>query len=325
MRGLGPAHQRIYELLSFPIYGALKWGKPYAGQLYSELCLASPLTRYYQWEKVKKQLYKLHRPHLASGYLAAVEYEIVRAADGEPDWLIKYTPGPKAKEEFIEFSEQKSGQKAARARLVAAKRTPAVKRTPVEAPPASPVVWAGEEAATAPLAAQLKEQGISERKANELAHKYPERIAAQLDSLSHRNLDGVPNVTGWLIRAIEEDYALPQPMLKAQAQARAKQAVQRAADLERAKNDFLERHQAAYVTSYLVPQWEKIKALHPKTAAYVEKKAAEVDRWLENLSEEQRQTIKHADLEEIVQADPQINIAGFWEWARAQVAEPIPS
>ena len=67
---------------------------------------------------MQKQMYKVHRPHVASGYLTTVQYEATTDADGCPDWLMHYTPGPKARTEFTAFTRQ-SGHDRAAATLVA--------------------------------------------------------------------------------------------------------------------------------------------------------------------------------------------------------------
>jgi hypothetical protein len=51
-------------------------------------------------------MYKIHRPHVQSGYLTRVAYEATTDADGQPDWLLHYTPGPKARAEYAAFRRQ---------------------------------------------------------------------------------------------------------------------------------------------------------------------------------------------------------------------------
>ena len=51
-------------------------------------------------------MYKVHRPHLAAGYLAQVRSSATTDADGQPDWLLHYTPGPKARAEYAAFRRQ---------------------------------------------------------------------------------------------------------------------------------------------------------------------------------------------------------------------------
>jgi hypothetical protein len=104
LQALPPSSQRLYELIAPQIYAALKNENPRAKYLYSEFCQRSTLTRYQEWDRIKKQLYKVHKPHFDSGYLKAVEFEETIDAAGEIDWVMWYTPGRKAKTEFKRFN-----------------------------------------------------------------------------------------------------------------------------------------------------------------------------------------------------------------------------
>lgn len=104
LRQLKPSAARFYELLSFRMYLALKFGRPKVSILYSEYCEATGQKRLKTGTEMSKQMYKLHRPHLR-GYIATVEYQKVNGADGEdPDWYIWYAPGPRAREEYVRFN-----------------------------------------------------------------------------------------------------------------------------------------------------------------------------------------------------------------------------
>jgi hypothetical protein len=103
---LTPMAQRFYELVSVKIFTALKYGQPTASLGYAEYCLFAPQQRYHTYEQVKKQMYKVHRPHLEAGYLAQVRYDATRDAVGQPDWLMHYQPGPKAAAEFTACTRQ---------------------------------------------------------------------------------------------------------------------------------------------------------------------------------------------------------------------------
>src|SRR5205085_2795511 len=106
LRELSPAAQRFYELIGFQIYAVLKHERPRARLSYSDFCTRAPQTRYLDWEHVRKQMYKVHAPHLRSGYLAGVEFQEQQTASGEPDWLMLYTPGRKAQAEFREANRK---------------------------------------------------------------------------------------------------------------------------------------------------------------------------------------------------------------------------
>jgi len=100
LKALPPAAQRCYEILSYQLFTALKYGHPHAKLGYSEYCTFSAQQRYADASQVKKQMYKVHKPHLASTYLASVRYEATTDADGRPDWVMYYVPGPKAHAEY---------------------------------------------------------------------------------------------------------------------------------------------------------------------------------------------------------------------------------
>jgi hypothetical protein len=110
LRQLPPSACRFYEVVSFRIYAAMKYGWPRVSMTYSEYCEATGQRRLTTGTEVSKQMYKLHKPHLESGYLAGVEFEKMLDAEGQPDWNIWYSPGPRAKDEYIKFS---AGREAA--------------------------------------------------------------------------------------------------------------------------------------------------------------------------------------------------------------------
>ena len=102
LQGLSPSEQRFYEILSYQIFPALKYERR-ARLVYSEYCALSTQVRYFDFDHVKKQMYKLHRPHMRSGYLVDVEYEATVDSEGTLDWVMLYTPGSKARNEQLAF------------------------------------------------------------------------------------------------------------------------------------------------------------------------------------------------------------------------------
>jgi len=80
--------------------------------LYSEYCEATGQRRLTTGTEVSKQMYKLHKPHLDSGYLAKVEFEKMLDAAGQPDWNIWYMPGSRARDEYVKFSAGKESSNA---------------------------------------------------------------------------------------------------------------------------------------------------------------------------------------------------------------------
>lgn len=108
LKVLPPAAQRFYEIVSYRIFAALKKRGSEAIIPYSEYCTFSAQQRYFDYDHFKKQMYKIHRLHLQSGYLKRVRYVAAADGDGQPDWKIFYTPGPRAEAEFRAFSGRHS-------------------------------------------------------------------------------------------------------------------------------------------------------------------------------------------------------------------------
>lgn len=102
LRSLPPAAQRFYEIVSYEMLPAIRYSQR-AKLPYSEFCLYSTMTRYYDFDQVKKQMYKVHLPHVRAGYLAKVEYEATVDEEGRPDWNMFYLPGETARRQQLVF------------------------------------------------------------------------------------------------------------------------------------------------------------------------------------------------------------------------------
>src|SRR2546425_3624076 len=156
LKALTPMAQRFYEILSYKMFAALKHRHPQATLRYADYCLLSTQQRYTDAIQVQKQMYKVHQPHVQSGYLTKVAYEATTADDGQPDWLLHYTPGPKARVEYAAFMRQ-PGADAAAALTRPADADPqdllaAVTREPPAAPPPATAAHKEQAARRAPLA-----------------------------------------------------------------------------------------------------------------------------------------------------------------------------
>ena len=82
LKSLPPAPQRFYELLSYQMYAAIKNDRARAKLLYSNFCTHAPQTRYASFDQVKKQMFKIHKEHRKSGYIAKIDFEQTVDADG---------------------------------------------------------------------------------------------------------------------------------------------------------------------------------------------------------------------------------------------------
>jgi len=104
LRSLSPAAQRFYELVSPKIFATIKNGHRSAWIRYSDFCLLAVQRRQETRRRMQIQMAAVHRPHLASGYLAGVSWLTERGEDGSLDWTIHYDPGPRARAEFEAFN-----------------------------------------------------------------------------------------------------------------------------------------------------------------------------------------------------------------------------
>jgi hypothetical protein len=103
LKALKPGAQRFYEILSFRMFSAIKYRRPWARIRYSEYCLFSAQQRYFTSDAFRKQMHKLSTPHLQSEYLARTFHEATTDAQGYPDWWLYYIPGRKAHVEYNAF------------------------------------------------------------------------------------------------------------------------------------------------------------------------------------------------------------------------------
>jgi hypothetical protein len=214
LKALPPGPQRFYELISYQVYAAIKHKRPRAKYLYSEYCTYAPQTRYFDYEHVKKQMYKVHAPHRKSGYLDGVEFEAVTDGSGRPDWVMFYTPGRKAKAEHDAFSHRRQvtdpAVKGSGKALASAEHPLTFKQPPASAEGAlGQVTVLGPESTR--LLSRLKSFGVSDKKAVELVTSKRDVVERQLSALPYRSLGkGRKNPAGWIVAAIENDYELPE-------------------------------------------------------------------------------------------------------------------
>lgn len=204
LKELTPSAQRFYELVSYQIYGALKQRRE-AKILYSDFCTYAPQPRYFTWEQVKKQMYKLHKPHLKSGYIESIKYEQVRDEDGTLDWTFFYTPGRKAKGELT-FASRKALPRAkeiksnpTQPKLIPDDPTPAL-IPPVE------LSFTNEEEN---LISKVRGFGVSENKARSLVKSHREAVEREIEYFPYRDLANAKNAAGLFIKAVTESYEPP--------------------------------------------------------------------------------------------------------------------
>jgi hypothetical protein len=234
LKGLPPAPQRFYELLSYQMYATLKNDRPRAKLTYSEFCTYAPQTRHFDWERVRLQMHKIHCPHRESGYLAGVDFQQTTDRNGQPDWIMLYQPGPKARAEYRAFT----------------RRGGPVVLEVEPLPAARPPRGGGPE--PIPLEAELIGRGVTPAIARGLRAEYGEEtIRTQieyLDWLAEKKPEQITDPAAYLVAAIKNGHAAPKDFVsRAERQRReeARQARQREAAEHRRRQQEAEAQELA--------------------------------------------------------------------------------
>ena len=207
LKDLRPAAQRLYELISFQMYGAIEGERKRAKFLYSEFCIFAPQTRYYDFEHVKKQMYKLHLQHRKSGYITAVHFNEITDKDGKPDWEMFYTPGLKARGEHLGAKRKNRLNRPRQIEL------PLPREEKPEPLPEAVLGFSLEEES---LVSKLRQYGVGEKKARELVKTKREAADVQSAAYPYRDTKPTKNAAGWLVTAIEQNFTLPVAYLEEQ-------------------------------------------------------------------------------------------------------------
>src|SRR5215210_6435835 len=215
LRDLSPGAQRFYELVSYQIFAALKNERPRAKLLYSYYCTRAPQIRYFDYDDVKKQMYKLHAPHKQAGYSSSVEFRETRDGQSQPDWEMLYTPGRKARAEY------RALKRVARTIDVGSGTRGSRREAQLELPAAEDVPTTEETPELEELVKKLRSFKVSETKARELVRAKPEAVRQHILAIPYLPVSqGQKNFAGRLITAIEKDYELPEAFVEAQEKER---------------------------------------------------------------------------------------------------------
>ena len=333
MKILPPAAQRFYEIVSYQLYAALKYNNPYATLLYSEYCLLSTATRYFDFDHVKKQMYKVHKPHTDSGYLLKVHYQTTTDEQGRPDWKMLYTPGPNADREYQAFVGSIRGR-----RLLKRDQKQATKGQQVLpfadmldtrlTNPASPSQSGSAKASSArplsvdpippdlsssglpepaklpeavlPLMDELIQAGLNKIEAERLAGQNPEECRRQLTYLPYT--PRVTNPGGFLRRAIEGGFAPPKEYEQAKASEKRELKKREENDRKKAekeKQDLAEASDAQRLNEALSQLESSDSEAYRHFLDYVEGKRQEIETKFRMLKADTRtRFVKHLDTQE---------------------------
>jgi hypothetical protein len=246
MFSVKPIARRWYELLAGKIYGTLKYNAPFFEIRYSwYIKHHHTLKRFNNLKRVTAQMNRVVHDHLQSGFLRKVEYRKVKEPDQELDFSIRYFVGVSAKESI----DRVQGHIATRKKLkssdyVSVKESDFAKIDPISAiskPTATKPHLEVKVIAEAPnidAGANLERRGepenalttlitnlvgdqrvllnrmttdfmITESKAYLLLRNFPtDHVNRQIRAFEWRG-ETIKNKAGFLIDAIERNYALP--------------------------------------------------------------------------------------------------------------------
>ena len=245
LKSLPPAPQRFYELLSYQMYAALKYDRPRAKLTYSDFCAHAPQTRHTDWERVRSQMNKVHRPHKKSGYVLQVDFQQTTDHSDLPDWIMFYQPGPKARAEFMAFTKRGGP-------------------TVLEMEPFTADLVPQITAEASVLGAELIALGVTPAVAADLVRGHDaEKIRAQiehLDWLAEKKPEKITDPAAWLVSAIKTGHAAPKGFIskdERQRQQEAKQERERLAVEDRRRKREEEAHEQA-IKRQVAAYWESL-------------------------------------------------------------------
>jgi hypothetical protein len=211
---VNPAGRRWYELMAAKIFGVVKNKAQFCEIRYSwYIKHHHTLKRAYEHKRVRFQMDRVVKDHLASGYLSKVGYCAIKEEDQELDYIIRYFPGPGAGDSMARIQGHIRKGKTLR-RLPAESPQPILKDNPsqgneatIEEPPslALSVITAHHEKLIGQL---MLEFGIQAGKAYQLVVSRKEFVILQLEAWPFRNAKP-RNRAGWMIQAIEGNYEPP--------------------------------------------------------------------------------------------------------------------
>lgn len=246
MFSVKPIARRWYELLTGKIYGTLKYKAPFFEIRYSwYIKHHHTLKKFNKLKRVTEQMNRVVQDHLDSGFVTRVEYRKVKEPDQELDFSIRYFVGTAAKESINRIQDHISSRRKKELDIcVSVKESQcaeiaAVSEFPVEDGIDVPLeVKVISRVPIFDASAKLEDRGtvtmalttlethllakqrelfvsltsdfeITELKAYELIKKVPtDRIDLQIKAFEWRTT-GITNKAGFLINAIEQNYALP--------------------------------------------------------------------------------------------------------------------
>lgn len=302
LRSLKPSTQRLYELIAPQVFAAIKRGNGRAKYYYSDFCKYAPLTRFFEWDQVRPQMHRIHKEHLASGYVSKVDFEVTRDEQDRIDWVMLYTPGKRAYAEFEAFNRDREDCDRAPERSVPRLLTPSEGDL-------------NEKERS--LFDQLREHGVREDLAYRLVTDDQSEVEKQLDAFPNRRLDGIDNPAGLLIASIRNKYPVPQPIRDAEAKAQARRRAEAKAKRREDVRQELHREFAPeYLNTYLRPIRDGLKEINVEAFEAYQARCERMDEFFLSADADQQELWSLWDLEEMSKSWPELEILTFWDWMK---------
>jgi hypothetical protein len=322
LRQLRPTAQRFYEIISYRIFAALRNDWPTARITYSDYCAYSAQQRYYDYEHFRVQMYKVHKPHLDSGYLKSVHLESATDGEGKPDWVLSYVPGPKARAEYRAFT-RKHGDVGPTEEPQGLLENASTFVEETAAAPAQQTLFSEPPSSADPLLAELTRRGVNEARAKKLLALLPQGqpVLDQLewgDYLIAQSPASFRNPPGFYVSLVRDNLVPPDAFPTTRRRKQAEEARQREEQLwdqrqkiELAYEEYRRRQLDRYIETALTPQ---------EFQAAVETQKREYAKQYPGLEPETLWEIaRGAARAEIARRLP---LASFEEFAKSQSATP---
>ncbi len=212
---LKPAARRWYELMAAKIFGVVANNGEFCEIRYSwYIQHHHTLKRQYQRFRVVEQMNRVVQDHLHSGYISKVQYRPFKEPEQEFDYIIRYYPGPGAKESNARI-QTFIREKRKRGKLTS--RWPKYENAPMvlekTEPPIEGITFnliTRDQIETERLVFELFScYGITILKSLQLVTTRRDSVLKQLEYWPFRTVTPKNGLAGWMISAIDRDYAAP--------------------------------------------------------------------------------------------------------------------
>lgn len=242
MFSVKPSGRRWYELLVGKIFGAVKYKSEYFDIKYSWYVKHHHnLKKYNTRKRVVQQMNRVVKDHLEIGFLKAVEYKKIKESGKEIDFLIRYYVGPAAEDSINRIKGYLLNRERKKKQIPPNVNKANITPKFIEENQKQLLIPKQEEKAdsNAQIASQRKLESrenieflnmvshnsrellktliidyqISAKKAYILVTEKKEECQKQVEAFPYREME-IKNKAGYLIKAIENFYNLPEHFLE---------------------------------------------------------------------------------------------------------------